>query len=85
MEYFEVTLADGRHVIACDAPDTYVERCLENTGAVFEKTTEQRARELNSYHHANGGSGWDLLRMQALEAKVKVLEEKVKQLTSTSA
>jgi hypothetical protein len=78
MEYFEVTLANGKIQIACDAPDSYVRNCLENTDAVFKKTTEARAKEINCYNHVNGGSGWDRLRMTALEAKIEVLEEKLK-------
>lgn len=68
-DYFEVTFANGRNVIACDAPDSYIENCLENTGAVFQKTTQERAKQINCYYNVNGGTGWDLLQMHALEAK----------------
>lgn len=78
MEYFEVTLANGKIVIACEAPDSYVATCLTNTGAVFQKTTEARAKEINCYHRVNGGSGMTHLRMCALEAKVEFLEQKLK-------
>lgn len=77
-DYFEVTLANGKTVVACDAPDSYVANCLQNTDAVFKKTTEERAKEINCYNRVNGGSGWDRLRMQALEAKIQVLEAKLK-------
>lgn len=73
MEYFEVTLADGKTVIACDAPESYVRDCLQNTGAVFQKTTEARAKEINCYHRVNSRSGMTHLRTRALEARVNQL------------
>jgi hypothetical protein len=70
MKYFEVTFSNGKTVIACDAPESYVKNCLENTGATFKQTTEERAKEINCYYKVNGGSGWDHLRMHALEANI---------------
>ncbi len=78
MEYFEVTFADGKTVIACDAPDSYVANCLEGTGAVFKKTTEEHAKKINCYYRVNGGSGSDRLRISALEARVSTLEFQLK-------
>lgn len=69
MQYFEVTLANGKNVIAYDAPDSYVESCLTGTGATFKEVSKNRAEYLNCYYGVNGGSGAELLRLHALEAK----------------
>lgn len=67
-EFFEVTLANGKKVVAYDCPKGYVKDCLVGTNATFKETTKENAQKINYYFHANGGDGWEALRRHALEA-----------------
>jgi hypothetical protein len=76
MQYYEITFANGQTVAASNATDSHIMNCLENTDAVFNPTTEENANKNNCYYRLNDGIGWALMRMHALEAKIKKLEQK---------
>ena len=70
MQYFEVLFSNGKKAIAYNAPKSYLESCLAQTKASFTPTTEDNAKQINSYYNINTDSGWHLLRLHALEASI---------------
>lgn len=80
MDYFEVTFANGKNVIAYNAPESYLKSYLTNTNAAFKQVNESRAKEINQYYKFDE-LGWQLLYLHALEAK----EEKVMNLVKFNA
>ena len=75
MQYYEITFANGQTVAASNAIASHIMNCLENTDAVFKPTTEDKVKDINCSYHLNDGIGWALMRMHALEAKIKKLEQ----------